>query len=205
MVLGAHGAVAQTGIPMSRVGSRLEVMAGINSAKFNQGDPDARTGLVAGVGLIKPLAPNWAFQPELTYSMKGAKGSEEGVTATIKLSYLELPLLLRFDVPTQAGVHPFFQAGPALALKLSCDFALTDGTNSLSDSCGTVSGDFESDDAKTFDVGAMFGGGFAFKHMDHVVTIGLRYNVGLLDVFSDGGVKNRVLALVGSFEWPWGK
>src|SRR6185503_9329785 len=64
MVLGAHGAVAQTGIPMSRVGSRLEVMAGINSAKFNEGDPDARTGLVAGVGLIKPLAANWAFQPE---------------------------------------------------------------------------------------------------------------------------------------------
>jgi hypothetical protein len=54
MALGAHGAVAQTGIPMAHVGSRVEIMAGINLAKFDKGDPGSRAGLVAGLGLIKP-------------------------------------------------------------------------------------------------------------------------------------------------------
>jgi hypothetical protein len=180
-------------------------MAGVNLAKFDQADADTRTGLIAGVGLIKPLAPNWAFQPELAYSMKGAKASGDGATATIKLSYLEMPLLLRFDIPTDGGVRPFLQAGPALALKLSCDLEGTDGTVTISSSCGKVTGDFESEDAKTVDVGAMLGGGLAFKQMNHVLTIGVRYNFGLVDVFQNGGLKNRVLSIVGTFEWPWGK
>ncbi|MBV9494091.1 MAG: PorT family protein [Acidobacteria bacterium] len=198
MALAVHAAAAQTTIAPSR----FEVMAGVNFAKFDAADAGTRAGLVAGVGIVKPLAPTWSLQPELTYSMKGAKGSGDGATITLKLSYLELPLLVRYDLPTQSGVHPFLLAGPALALKLTCDIEGTDGTITVSGSCGNVSGDVESEDAKTFDFGAMFGGGLAFKHLDHLFTLGLRYNLGLVDVTDNGGVKNRVLSIVGGFEWP---
>ncbi|MBV9494092.1 MAG: PorT family protein [Acidobacteria bacterium] len=202
----SRAAIAQAPAP-----SRFEIMAGVNLAQLttsadNTGDVSNRAGLVAGVGLIKPLAPSWSFQPELTYSMKGSKASDAGTTGTLKLSYIEMPLLLRYDIGSAtSGAYPFIHAGPALALKLSCNFEGTDGTFTVSGSCGDAQ--FGGGDAKTFDLGFMFGGGLAFRHLDHVFSIGVRYNLGLLQVGEDAGsdAKNRVLSIVGTFEWPWGK
>jgi hypothetical protein len=199
-VLSAHAAVAQT----PAAPSRLEVLAGLNLANLSSTDDDGgsdnRAGLVAGVGLIKPLAPGWAFQSELTYSMKGAKSSDTGGDLTVKLSYLELPLLLRYDIGSQPDMRPFVHAGFAPALKLSCKFEVSNGTVSGSESCDDIG-----DDAKTFDLGFMFGGGLAFRHMDHTFSVGVRYNLGLLDIADGSDSKNRVLSIVGTFEWPWGK
>jgi hypothetical protein len=197
LALCARAAVAQSTVAPRR----FEVMAGVNLANISgDADTDMRTGLVIGAGLIHPLAPNWAFQPELTYSMKGAKADlGENTTGTIKLSYLELPLLLRYDAPMAGEVHPFFHAGPALALQVGCDIAGSFEGISASTSC-----DNADLDAKSFDVGAMVGGGIAFKHMQHTISIGVRYNFGLMKVFdADEDPKNRVLSFVGTFEWPW--
>jgi hypothetical protein len=194
----AHAALAQSATPPTRI----EIMAGVNFAKLSGGgdDSDNRTGLVAGIGVIKPLADGWAFQPELTYSMKGAKATDVEGDITAKLSYIELPLLLRYEVPAQSAVRPFFHAGPALALKVGCSFEVSNGSESASQSCD----DFGSD-AKSFDLGLMFGGGLAFKQMQHTFSIGVRYNLGLLDLADGSDSKNRVLSVVGTFEWPWGK
>lgn len=200
MAVAAHTAMAQSATPRAR----FEIMAGANFANLTNDTDDAnsdtRTGVVLGVGFIKPFSPNWSFQPELTYSMKGAKASDTEGELTAKLSYIEVPLLLRYDVATQNAVRPFVHAGPALALKVGCSFEVSDGTNTLSQSC-----DAFGTDAKTFDLGFMFGGGLAFKQMDHVFSIGVRYNLGLLDLADDSHSKNRVLSVVGTFEWPWGK
>jgi hypothetical protein len=205
MALSTRALSAQTATAPTRV----EIMAGANFAKLStsgedQGDVKMRTGLVVGVGLIKALAPSWSFQPELTYSMKGAKVSDAGFEFTSKLSYLEVPLLLRYDVGSGGdGVRPFIHAGPALALKLSCSLEGTDGTTTASTSCDDENGD----GAKTFDLGLMFGGGLAFRHMNHTFSVGVRYNLGLLNIAEGDGAdtKNRVLSIVGTFEWPWGK
>ena len=190
--------------------SRFEVMAGGNFAKLTTsgddgGDVKMRTGLVVGVGIIRPLAPAWSFQPELTYSMKGAKVSDANFEVTSKLSYIEVPLLLRYDVGSgsASGVRPFVHAGPALAIKVGCSFEASDGTMSASTGCDDENGQ---GGPKTFDLGLMFGGGLAFRHMDHTLSVGVRYNLGLLNVADTDGVttKNRVLAIVGTFEWPWG-
>ena len=204
----ARAVVAQT----AAAPSQFEILAGVNLAKLSSSEDDAgdvkmRTGLVAGVGLIKPLAPSWSFQPELTYSMKGAKVSDAGFELTSKLSYLEVPLLLRYDIGSGSsdGVRPFIHAGPALALKLTCSFEGNDGTSNFSTGCDDENGD---GGAKTFDMGLMFGGGLAFRHMEHTFSIGVRYNLGLLNIAKDntgGDTKNRVLSIVGTFEWPWSK
>ena len=183
--------------------TRVEIMAGVNLAKLSGSDgADNRVGLVAGVGLVKPLAPNWSFQPELTYAMKGAKGADETGSVTLKLDYLEMPLLFRYDMMTAGGVYPFIHAGPALALNLSCNFEGTDGTITVSGSCSDTPG---AEDVKTFDLGAMFGGGIAFRQMNRTFTVGVRYNLGLLEVSDGSDAKNRVLSFVGTFDWPWGK
>src|SRR3569833_3213914 len=179
LALSARAVVAQT----TTAPSRFEIMAGVNFAKLTtSGEDDAggvgnRTGLVVGVGLIKPLAPNWSFQPELTYSMKGAKVADAGFEVTSKLSYLEVPLLLRYDIGSGSsdGVRPFIHAGPALALKLSCSFEASDGTSSGSTGCDDENGD---GGPKAFDLGLMCGGGLAFRHLDHTFSVGVRYNLG---------------------------
>lgn len=184
--------------------ARFEIMAGANFAKLttpsSEDHADTRTALVVGVGVIKPFAPGWAFQPELTYSMKGAKTGDGTFDATFKISYIEVPLLLRYEMPTQSSMRPFFHAGPALAFKTSCSIEGSDGTQSVSVGCD--GGDSKT---KTFDVGLMFGGGLAFKQMDHTFSVGLRYNLGLIEIADGAESKNRVLSLVGTFEWPWGK
>lgn len=211
LALSARALVAQSATQGATTPSRFEIMAGVNLATLttsgeDEGDVGNRTGLVLGVGLIKPLAPSWSFQPELTYSMKGAKVSDAGFEVTSKLSYLEVPLLLRYDIGsgTSDGVRPFIHAGPALALKLSCSFSASDGTSSGSTGCDDENGD---GGPKAFDVGFMFGGGLAFRHMEHTFSVGVRYNVGLINVADTEGVdtKNRVLSIVGTFEWPWSK
>jgi hypothetical protein len=97
-------------------------------------------------------------------------------------------------------VRPFFLAGPALAFNTSCDIEAVTAEGNESGSCG----DFD-DSPKTFDMGFMFGGGLAFRHMEHTLSIGVRYNLGLLEIADGADSRHRVLSIVASFEWPWGK
>ncbi len=46
----------------------------------------------AGINLQIPIAPEFYFQPGLLFSLKGAKNTENLVTNTTRLSYIELPL-----------------------------------------------------------------------------------------------------------------
>lgn len=198
LALSARVLVAQT-TPLPA--TRVTVLAGLNVATFTgDGNPDNRAGFVGGVGLVAPFAPDWSFQPELTYSMKGAKASEGGAEATIKLSYIEIPLLLRWDLPASTMAHPFFHAGPAVAFRVGCSAEINSGDVTLSSSCDNAGAD-----VKTLDLGVMFGGGIAFKHMNHTASIGVRYNVGMNDIADGNDQKNRVLSFIATFEWPWSK
>lgn len=201
LAFGARAATAQSSmLPPTRV----LITAGANFAKIagDNSDSDNRIGFVGGVGLVKPIAPNWAIQPELTYSMKGGEGSDATDKTTVKLSYLEIPVLLRYDFTTSGGARPFFQAGPALAFKLGCSVEVESGGVSGSADCDAAPG---GDNVKSFDLGAMLGAGVGFKRMNHVISVGLRYNFGLIEIADNSHTKNRVLSIVGAFEWPWGK
>lgn len=200
LALTTHVAIAQRG----ERPARLEIMAGANLAKFSgDGGTDNRTGLVAGIGLVKPLAPGWAFEPEVTYAMKGAKssGSFAGTTstATFKLNYIEIPLLFRYEFSGGSNVRPFINFGPAPAFKVSCDGEVKSGGTTVSGSC-----DDNNLDTKSFDIGLVGGAGLAFHHMRHTITVGGRFDYGLIDAFDNGDAKNRVWSIVGTIDFPWG-
>lgn len=76
-------------------------------------DLDSRTGFAAGLSL--PLGRGiLALQPEGLYVERGWEGTAEG-----KLTYIEVPLLLRVNIPTP-GIAPFAVAGPSASFRLSC-------------------------------------------------------------------------------------
>ncbi|MGB2763813.1 MAG: porin family protein [Candidatus Aminicenantaceae bacterium] len=81
--------------------------------------------MLLGAVIIMLLLPNLSFaiQPEVLYTMKGAKIEATVLDITsmweFNLSYLEVPVLVKFMIPTPGSVKPNLYAGPAVAIMLS--------------------------------------------------------------------------------------
>jgi hypothetical protein len=186
---------------------RFGIAAGINSSTFSGSDTEdasRRTGFIGGIFLVAPLAPGFAIQPELLYSMKGAKFDDptEGVTGTFKMDYVEVPLLVRFDLVSSGGVKPFLYAGPAISFKAGCKVDAEGQGQSVSLDCDEFGSDTK---FKTVDYGAVIGGGLAFDMAGKMFTIGARYNHGLGKIAEDSETKHRVISVLATLEFPWGK
>jgi opacity protein-like surface antigen len=184
---------------------RIGIVAGVNSATVGGKDadnPNRRTGYMAGVMLIAPMGTSFAFQPELLYTQKGARVNDSDFVGGVKISYLEVPLLLRADMMTSSAARPFLYAGPAIAFKTGCEFELVSGATSANTACDQ-SGDPA--DFKSTDVSVLVGGGLAFNLSGQTVSVGLRYDHGLKTFSGSNDVKHRVVSLVGTIEFPWGR
>lgn len=146
----------------------IGVKGGINSYDIhtdNSSSFDSRTGL--HIGLIGHIHINdqFGFQPELVYSMQGAKTNN----SDINLDYINVPLIVQYMFDNGFRI----QAGPQLGLLLNAN-------------TGNNSSDI-SDDFKAFDVGLSFGAGYI--HPPSGFGIDLRYNLGLSDITENSSVK----------------
>jgi hypothetical protein len=181
---------------------RFGVMAGLNSSTIggsDADDADRRTAFVGGVYVVKPLSGGLAFRPELLLSQKGAEQSlvEEGVSVkgTLRLTYIDVPLLLQLEGTSASGVRPHAYAGPSIGFKTGCSVKGSGGGFSVSASCS----EFGSD-VKTVDVGGVIGAGIGFPVGGLSATIGARYQHGFTDIAEDVKVQNRVIAFYASLE-----
>jgi hypothetical protein len=116
-----------------------------------------------------------SIQPELTYSQQGYKVTNGSSTFTQKLDYINLPIMLK-AYPVQ---NFFLEAGPQIGLAISHKEEYT----------GLFSGTTEYEPSN-FDWGLNFGGGFKF---DSGISLGVRYHLGLGDLYDEGKAQNRVL------------
>jgi hypothetical protein len=147
-------------------------------------------------GLIANLPINDAFsiQPELLYSMKGAKLEESfgGYTGklTSRLHYIDVPVLARVNA---GGL--FFELGPQIgflvAAKQKTEVSGGPGSGSSTDDI--------KDSVKGVDFGYAAGLGY---QLSNGPGIGLRYNGGFTDTNKDSGssaVRNSAFQLYLSF------
>ncbi|SDY90243.1 porin family protein [Hymenobacter psychrophilus] len=145
-------------------GARLGVKAGASLTNFVGEDADGVTnkigvhgGFVAELG----ITDNFAIQPEVLFSMKGAK-VEDLDNVRINQSYIDVPVLLKVKAD---GL--FFEAGPQVGLLI--------GSKTKDDDIS-----FNSKDGfKTVDFGYVAGLGYEFSSGP---MIGLRYNGGITKV-----------------------
>jgi hypothetical protein len=130
-----------------------------------------RTGLVAGGFLTIPLADMFGFQPEVLYSMEGAKvtftSGSASVESTSKIDMLRVPLLLRVGPKPRSTASGFLVVGPSIGFVVRATETIPNQPDS----------DFKND-LKSTDVALLFGGG---------VTMGkflaeARYTAGLRDL-----------------------
>lgn len=138
----------------------LGLKAGVNISNFTGGDfgtieKDALVGFHGG-GLIHISLSHLVIQPELLFSTQGAKLTKAGVESDFKLSYINIPAMVKWE--TSGGFY--LEAGPQGGFKIS---------ESVPDSITSdfvKSGDFS------------FNGGLGY-HKRKGLGIGARYNVGI--------------------------
>lgn len=164
--------------------------AGVNFATITGDDVDSfssRTafhlGFVAEIGITE----KFSFQPELLYSAQGSDYSDDFFEGTVKVDYLNLPLMAKFYVAEGFSL----EAGPQVGFLLSAKDVYDGGEDDWSDI------------TKGIDFGLNLGVGYK---LESGLNFGARYNIGLSDVnddpdsLGDSAYKNSVIqAYVGFF------
>ena len=168
------------------------VKAGYNMANVStdpDSDSDFRSGLALGGYLGVPINEQFSIQPEALFSMKGSEAADG--SGSLKLNYIEIPVLAKATFLPQSKAHPMLFAGPSLAYNVTAKTALGDSEFDVKDN------------VSSFDMGLVFGGGLDYPLSSGAKSIGIdiRYTMGLTnadDSGSGGEVKNNVLSIMGT-------
>lgn len=182
-ILTIAAALPLIGVPLAadaQVGVKSGVSFGnVSNSGVLPEDVGVRTGFTIGVSAF--TAGALALGLEGLYSQRGV--SSQGGARSRELEYLDLPLLVRLNVP--AGVSPYAYAGPQLSYELACN---------------SGEGDCPRGDRPKSPTAGVIGGGVAFGGPTKV-SLEARYIYGLQDldietVTDEASFKERSLMLL---------
>lgn len=175
--------------------------AGLNGSTLIGDAEDAKMIIGAHVGAFAEIKINdkFSFQPELLFSMQGAKSeyseSEEfggdiysySEESKVKLNYLNVPLMAKY----YATQKFYVEAGPQIGFLISAksDYEYTELINGSVDYSESEDGFDVKDNFKSVDFGFNFGLGYEFT--ENIFT-GVRYNLGLSDITDITGFDDKV-------------
>jgi hypothetical protein len=155
-------------------------------ARFNSSHlerSDWTTGLAVAAFATVPMVDELSFQAELLYMRKGGRVDltwrGAPVSGTVRLDYLELPLLLRVDLPgPRARVLSAHGAlGPSGALRVGCRLDLPDDSGTAQD-CTDANGTA----VRRFDFNLVGLAGVDIRLSRVTIVLEGRYHVGLITV-----------------------
>jgi hypothetical protein len=167
----ATGAMAQFSLGLKaglNVANQTYSMSGISIS------PSSLTGFHGGLWANFKFG-KFGLQPEAYYSTQGSSLSSGGVTSTNKFNYINIPILLRYNITNFLNLH----AGPQFGLLAS---AKSDGLDVKSQ-------------VKSLDFSAAVGAGF---DLPFGLMGGLRYCAGLTNIDktnSGTSVKNSIFQI----------
>lgn len=167
------------------------VKAGINFSKINEKviDYDFKTGFYGGGFAHIKFADQFAFQPEILFSIQGAKidnhplnSLDEGgeivtdgfMEIDHKLYYLNVPLMVKYYFLEKLN----FEFGPQIGFILKNE--ITTKTEEL--------GEISTNPDSNIDLGVNIGLEY---NLYQKLSIGVRYNAGLLDIKKNLDYKNK--------------
>jgi len=157
-------------------------------------DKKIKIGFAAG-GYSTIVLTNWfALQPELLFTMQGTsyEYSEElpgysfWVKETLKLGYIQLPVLLKFYIPMEGNVKINAFAGPYVAYNVYAKARVQVEETGFEDYDEIE--DIEDDwgwGVRKFDYGAVAGAGVDFIIKGRQLTVDARYTIGFANIFQD--------------------
>lgn len=175
--------------------------AGLNISDFAGSDVSgarsARAGLAIGGWLLFPVrGVPFSIQAECLYTVKGTTYKfdvlGDHAESRVRLSYLEFPVLARFDLKSRSGAKPALLIGPAFAFKVA--------DRAEYRTVGTASGGGVQN-VKNFDPGIVLGALAEIPAGAGAITLEARYTRSLVTIMESGGgetpdVKNSVASLL---------
>ncbi|MBN1212907.1 MAG: PorT family protein [candidate division Zixibacteria bacterium] len=180
VLLFAISGFAQTeGTGLTAKGIKL----GVNLSKATGGDvdeSDMKLGFGGGAFVEYSFNPQFAVQPELLFMMKGDKVTVGDKDYKNKLTYIEVPVLLKFKPTMEGNFKPVIFAGPAIGLLMSAKSWDIDTTQTPP----VIEDDVDvKDNMKSIDFGIAFGAGFMYMMQNGGgITFDVRYTMGLAKV-----------------------
>ncbi len=145
------------------------IKAGVSFASIVGDDTDdlkSLTGFMGGGFVAFPLSPTISIQPEVFYAQKGAKYDDGGTDGSIKLDYIDIPVLFKYTMAGESA-RPYFLFGPAVGFRVSSK--LSEGDESV---------DIDEFISST-NFGLVFGLGVNFQKF----LLEVRYDVGLSNIW----------------------
>lgn len=183
--------------PASAQGLTTGVKGGVNfsSVKFDSSGGDLtldwRIGAVVGGFVRFPMLSWLELQPEVLYSVKGGKREEFGVSSSVLLDYLEVPVLAR--IPLGGASKYFAVAGPYVGFRMRA--------RTRTEFSGSTEEVDISDSVERMDFGLAVGGGVEFGS----IILDGRYSFSLSDIDADASDdasgKNRVVSVTVGFRF----
>jgi hypothetical protein len=199
-------AIATFGITQAQE-IKFGAKVGLNASTLTGDIEDAKMLIGAHLGgfVEIKLTDKFSFQPELLYSMQGAKteytetfssfGETEKETyeEKIRLGYLNLPLMFKFYATDKFSIEAGPQIGFLMSAKYDIDYTyvlIDDSDGSIIDSYSDgVKGEDYKDYVKSIDFGFNFGLGYEFTEN---VGANVRYNLGLSDINDISGSDQKI-------------
>jgi len=132
--------------------------AGVNySTWYNTqlGNVNFRFGYQFGVALDYDFGNKFHFAPELLFIQKGfvLRNNQYNRVDKVRMNYIEVPLIGKFDLIDKKGNRPFFTLGMTLSYYVGGNFVQTQDGNEVG------SGAYGDGPDKKFDIGALAGVG----------------------------------------------
>lgn len=190
-------AVAGAASAASAQGMEIGVKGGLSLAEFSGGDnafdeaEGSRTAVLAGAFLALPLGGPLFLQPEAQFAQKGSRYDFDDVDLTLRMDYVEVPLLLkaRFGI----GVRPYVFAGPYVGFRLRAQVEGDGGADGRS-------GEPFEDRTKGTDFGVVAGAGVELGSF----LVEARYAHGLAGIAKqdiDDDIDNAVVSVLVGFKF----
>ncbi len=170
----------------ARAGIHFGLKGGITLANIKSDPPTfegfewkTKQGLAGGASLEIGLIKGFSLQPEILYVQKGAKitANIEGTDITLKanIDYIEIPLLLKYNLITGGPTIPSVYVGPYIGFNTKAEFVM---------SAAGYPEEREDikDDIKNTEYGLTFGVGLTQKLGLFRVTLDARYDLGISNI-----------------------
>lgn len=167
----------------------VQPKVGLNIANMTNSDGgDPRFALVAGAELQYQISDMVGISGGLLYSMQGVKGSEEGVNATVKFDYINVPILANVYVAKGFAVKFGIQPGFMVNNKAKASVGGASAEVGLEEAMKASGVDVS---LNKFDFSIPVGLSYEFNN----VVVDARYNWGVNKVIKEVDTRNSVFQI----------
>jgi hypothetical protein len=202
LVAGTDGAQAQS-FSVGAFGGWNSATLDLSQGVFTRADN--LSGFNAGAVLGWNVSEKFTVDLAGMYTQKGSAVEDEGQLIDLSVDLIEIPLLARVTIPTQAGdrLSLHFFAGPAISFETSCKVSGDNNGQRVELNCDDPQVQAEH---HTTDYSLLFGGGVGIGAGPGDIQLDVAYDLGLRNLNSEVGddavIKTRALMLTAGYRLP---